>query len=127
MNLIRAAATIALAVTVCAAAYLAYQLAIVRPRFDSATASVEKCTSNRNAALANWTEITDKVELLNGEGKLEEAIKLLKEHSGERPFFIGECSQFVDLTPPRYAPSGAIAVVGLITTMVLFGVSQPKD
>jgi hypothetical protein len=126
MNPTKAAAIIALIVTIGAAAYLVYQATVVRAKYDADVTDYEHCMAGRRAATANWDYVQSQIGLLNAQGKYKEALDFGKQHAGERPLFIGECGQFLDLKSPIYAWPAGISTVGLITSLVLFGAAKPK-
>jgi hypothetical protein len=126
MNPIRAAAIITFIVTIVAAAYLTYQATAVRSKYDADLAHYTDCTTKRQTTTANWEQVQSQIGLLNAQEKYREALDFAKEHSGKRPFFIGECGQFLDLRPPIYLWPAGISLMGLITSLTLLGASKPK-
>jgi hypothetical protein len=126
MNPIRAAAIVTLIATIGAAVYLVYQATAVRSKYESNLSQYTDCAAKRQTTTANWEQVQSQIGLFNAQGKYREALDFAKEHAGERPFFIGECGQFLDLRPPVYAWPSGIAVVGLITSLTLFGAAKAK-
>jgi hypothetical protein len=127
MNPTKAAAIIALIVTIGAVGYLAYQATAVRSKYDADVADYEHCKAGRRDATANWDDVQSHVELFKAQGKYKEAADYLKQHEGERPLFIGECGQFLDMRGPTYAWPAGITVIGLITSLALFGAANPTQ
>jgi len=126
MNPTKVAAILSLIVTLCAAGYLLYQFAMVRPHYNADVSDYTSCKAGREAALTNWDNVQSQIELLKTQGKYQEAIAYIKKHENERPMFIGECGQFLDLQQPTYSSPAAIAVVGLIASLALFGGATRK-
>jgi len=126
MNPTKAAAILALIVSIGSAGYLVYQATAVKAKYETDVADYEHCMSGRQAATANWEYVQSEIELLTTQHKYQEAIDFQKKHAGERPLFIGECGQFLDMQPPIYARPAGIAVVGLIASLALFGAAKPK-
>lgn len=128
MNPTKAAAIIALIVTLCAASYFVYQLAFVKPKYESDVHDYQKCTSEREETLRHWKWVQDMIENLKTQQRYKEAAEFEKKHAGEKPLFFGECSDYVALQPPSYIlPSAATAVIGLIASLALFGAAKPKS
>lgn len=127
MNPTKAAAIIALIVTVVAAVYLAYQAAFVRARYESNTQYVEACQAQRDADFEKWQQGQAKIDGLINEGKYDEARAAAIQHEQGKPIVIAECDAFRDMRPPIYAWPTGITIVGLITSLVLFGAAKPKQ
>ncbi len=126
MNPTKAAAILALIVTIGAVGYLVYQATAVRAKYEADIREYVKCKAAREAALANWDYVQAHIDLLIAEGEYGKAGEFKQEHAGERPLSIGECGQFLDVQPPIYVLPAGIAVVGLIASLVLFGAAKPK-
>lgn len=126
MNPTKAAAILVLVVAVFGAGDLIYQYAVVRPRYEANVLHVLSCQTGRQAAIANWEYVQSHIELLKAQGNYKEAFDFQKQHAGERPEFIGECDQFVDLTAPAYPLPAGVAVVGLIISLALFGMARQQ-
>lgn len=126
MNPTKAAAILALIVTMGAAGYLVYQATSVKAKYEADIREYVKCKAAREAALANWDYVQAHIDLLKAEGEYGEAAEFQQQHAAERPLFIGECGQFLDMQPPVYTWPAGIPVVGLIVSLALFGAAKPK-
>jgi hypothetical protein len=126
MNPTKAAAILTLIVAIGAAGYLIYQATVVRAKYEADVVSVAACATKREATTANWEEVQSKIELLKAQGKYKEALDFAKQHAEEKPFFVGECGQSLDLQPPTYALPAGISVVSLIASLALFGAAKSK-
>ncbi len=122
----KAAAIIALIVTLIAAGYLVYESTAVRDAYKASILACMSCTTAKQAAEANWRWVESSIELLKAKGQYREAEKFAKDHAGERPVNTdvpcSDCGAIV----PNYTTPGAVAVVGLIVSLVLFGAAKPK-
>jgi hypothetical protein len=126
MNPTRAAAILALIVTIGAAGFLIYQATAVQSKYSADLLERDSCEVKRQAVVSNWEVIESHIDLLNTQGKYREAIAFEKKHADERPLFIGNCGQFFDIQPPIYAWPAGITLVGLITSLALFGAAKPR-
>jgi hypothetical protein len=97
MNPTKAAAILALIVALCAAGDLAYQVFVVRQRFVEMGETFDKC-----------------------EAKMNEARR-----AGKDPKAVW-CPDVKDVDVPYYAWPSGITIVGLITSLTLFGAAKPK-
>jgi hypothetical protein len=124
VNPTKAAAIIALVVTIAAGIYLGYEVVVVQPEYQSQEARFYDCQIKREATLRNWQNVEDQATLYRAQGQDRKAEAFEKKHAGERPVFIGECSDIFDVEKPAYAVPLAILVVGLITSLALFGAAK---
>jgi hypothetical protein len=123
MNPTKAAAIVALIVTLGAGAYLAYELTVIAPEQENEASICAHCTQARQAAAANWAKIQTHVQRLEAEGLDIAAVEYERQHLGERPVTLGPCSG-CDFSSLDYKTPSAIAIIGLITSLVLFGAAQ---
>jgi hypothetical protein len=123
MNPTKAAAVVALVVTLVAAGDLCVTLYQdkVQLKFQLEAMRCASCVSGREAAAANWNYVQSQIELLKIEGKDREAFKFEQDHAGERPVNADVPCPYCDLPPPDYTTPGVVAVVGLIVSLALFG------
>jgi hypothetical protein len=128
MNLTKAAAIIALIVTLIAAGDLLYVLyqEKVELKFELEVLDCAKCRAAKGAAIANWEYVESHIELLDQQHKYAEEVAFQKQHASERPVNTDLPCPNCDLTGPDYTTPGAIAVVGLIVTLALFGATNRK-
>jgi hypothetical protein len=131
LNPTKASATLALIVTLGAVGYLGYQATIIRTKYNADVRAdllaALACQAHRDAALTQWQAAQAEVQRLLEEDKVQTAADV-KWHAGERPEFVGECGNFLNLTPPSYPWPTGIAVVSLIVSLALFGtVKQKRD
>jgi hypothetical protein len=125
MNPTKAAAIIALIVALAAAGYLVYESTAVRDRYKASIVACMSCTATKEAVAANWRSVESSLELLKAKKKYREAEKFAQKHADERPINTDvPCSDCA--TPaPDYATPSAVAAVGLIAAVVLFGAVKP--
>jgi hypothetical protein len=95
MNPTKAAAILALTVALCAAGDLAYQVFVVRQRFVEMGEILDKCEAQMDKA--------------RREGKDPRAVW---------------CPEVKDVDVPSYAAPTGIVIVGLITSLALFGAAK---
>jgi polyferredoxin len=128
MNPTKAAAILALIVTLVAVGFMCVTLyqEKVELKFALEAMGCAKCVSAKEAAVANWHYVQSQIELLKAQGKDREALKFEREHAGERPVNSDLPCPTCDLPGPNYATPGAVAIVGLIVSLALFGVAKPK-
>jgi len=102
----------------CAIGYLVYELVVVKPRYDADLLHYMSCTAHREAALADWRYFRSHIDLYEPEfAGFEKQDEIEK----------WKCPNYDDLTPPIYGLPGSVAVVGLITSLALFGAAKPKQ
>jgi hypothetical protein len=125
MNPTRAAATIALIVTLVAAGYLCVILYQdkVEMKFQIEALHCASCISAKEAAVANWNYVQSYIELLQAQGKDREALKFARDHAGEKPVNSEVPCPDCDLHSADYTTPGAVALVGLLISLTLFGVA----
>ena len=126
MNLIKAAAVITLIVGLVAAGYLAYELTLVRGRYDAAVLACTNCTTLKESMAANWREVESSIALLKAKGKYREAEKFARDHTGEKPPDVDLPCMDCETPAPDYTMPGAIAGLALIASTLLFGASKPR-
>jgi hypothetical protein len=126
MNLTKAAAVIALIVALVAVGYLAYELTLVRSRYDAAVLACTNCTTLNESMAANWREVESNIELLKAKRKYREAEKFARDHAGEKPLDIDVPCTDCETPAPDYTMPSAIAGLGLIASTLLFGASKPR-
>ena len=126
MNLTKAAAVITLIVGLVAAGYLAYELTLVRGRYDAAVLACTNCTTLKESMAANWREVESSIALLKAKGKYREAEKLARDHTGEKPPDVDLPCMDCETPAPDYTMPSAIAGLGLIASTLLFGASKPR-
>jgi len=128
MNLIKVAATIALLVTLVAVGYLCvtFYQEKVELRFQLEALKCASCVTSKEAAVANWRAVQSQIELLKAQGKDREALKFERDHANEQPVNTDLPCPTCDLPGPDYTTPGAVAVVGLVVSLALFGAAKPK-
>ena len=126
MNLTKAAAVITLIVGLVAAGYLAYELTLVRGRYDAAVMACTNCTTLKESMAANWREVESSIALLKAKGKYREAEKFARDHTGEKPPDVDLPCMDCETPAPDYTMPGAIAGLALIASTLLFGASKPR-
>ncbi len=126
MNLTKATAVLALMVALVAAVYLVYESTVVRDRYKSAHSSCMNCAAVKEALAANWRVVESSIELLKAKGKYREAEKFAQDHASERPVNIDVPCLDCDTPAPDYSMPSAVAAVGLIASIVLFGAAKPR-
>src|SRR5258708_37815604 len=84
MNLTKAAAVITLIVALVAAGYLAYELTLIRSRYDAAVLACTNCTNLKESMAANWREVESSIKILKAKGKYREAEKFARDHAVEK-------------------------------------------
>ena len=124
--MIKSAATIALLIALAAAGYLIYQSTVIRSRFNEAVLNCRDCTAVKEAFADNWKTIESNTALLKSQGKNREVEKYAKEHAREKPVDVDVPCLDCETPAPEYATPSAVAVSGLILSMVLFGAAKPK-
>jgi hypothetical protein len=97
MNPTKAAAILSLIVALCAAGDLTYQVFVVRQRFVEMGEIFDKCEAEMNEA----------------------------RRAGKDPKVVS-CPELQNVDVPYYAWPSGITVVGLITSLALFGAAKPK-
>ncbi len=129
MNPTKAAAILALIVTLAAAGDLLYVLYQdkVELKFVNEALDCLACKSAKNAAVANWEYVESKIELLDAQHRYAEEAAFKKQHAGEQPVNTDLPCSSCDLPGPDYTTPGAVAVVGLIVSLALFGAAKPKS
>jgi len=125
MNLTKAAAIIALMVALVAAGYLVYESTAVRVRYKASIMACMSCTATKEAVAANWHWVESSIELLKAKGKYREAEKFAQKHADERPINTDVPCSDCDTPAPDYSTPSAVAAVGLIASVVLFGAVKP--
>jgi hypothetical protein len=125
MNLTKAAAVITLIVGLVAAGYLAYELTLVRGRYDAAVLACTNCTTLKESMAANWREVESSIALLKAKGKYREAEKFARDHTGEKPPDVDLPCMDCETPAPDYTMPSAIAGLGLIASTLLFA-SKPR-
>ena len=125
MNPTKAAAAIALIVTVVAAGYLCVTFYDdkVALKYQIEALHCASCMSAKEAAVANWNAVQSHIELLQAQGKDREALKFAQDHAGEKPVNTDVPCPNCDLPSPDYTTPGAVVVIGLIVSLTLFGVA----
>jgi hypothetical protein len=123
--MIKAAAILALLIALAATGYLIYQSTIIRNRYNEAALNCRDCTAVKEAFASNWKTVESNIELLKSKGKNREAEKYAKEHAIEKPVDVDIPCSDCDTPAPEYSTPSAIAVSGLILSMVLFGAVKP--
>lgn len=121
--MIRAAAIITLLVTIAAAAYFVYEATVVESDYEHNARVISACVTGRIQAAHNWYMIQQEIrrlELTKGE---QAALKYKIKHMEEEPVGTPEECDFGN-PPPDYAAPATIGIIGLITSLVLFGVSK---
>jgi len=117
MNPTKAAAILALIVTLAAAGdllYVQYQEK-VELKFALEALDCAKCRSAKSAAVANWEYVESEIELLDQQQKYAEEAAFQKQHAGERPVNTDlPCP--IATRPPGLQHTGAIAIIGLIVS-----------
>jgi hypothetical protein len=125
MNPIKAAAIIALIVTLVAVGFMCVTLyqEKVELKFALEAARCLSCISGKEAAVANWRAVQSHLGLLDAEAKYGEEKEYLLKHAGEEPVNIDvPC----DLPGPDYTTPGAVAIVGLMVSLTLFGFARRR-
>jgi hypothetical protein len=119
----RTMAAVVLFTALCAIGDLAHELIVVKPRYEADLLHYMSCTARREAALADWRHFQNHMDLYEIRGQHPEFAGLEKRDA------IGKwkCPNYDDLTPPIYGLPGSVAVVGLITSLALFGAAKPKQ
>jgi hypothetical protein len=97
MNPTKAAAILALIVSLCAAGDLAYQVFVVRQKFIDMSAKFDACESQMDQA--------------RRDGKDPKAVP---------------CPEVQDVDVPYYAWPSGITIVGLIASLALFGAAKKQ-
>ena len=128
MNAMKSAAVVALLVTLVAVGYLCvtFYQEKVDLKFQIEALSCASCTTAKEAAVANWNYVQSRIELLKTQGKDREALQFEREHAGERPVNTDLPCPTCNLPGPDYMTPGAVAIVGLIVSLALFGAAKPK-
>jgi len=115
----RTLAAAVLFTALCAIGYLAYELVVVKPRYEADLLHYMSCTARREAARADWRYFQSHFEPLKTWGMDAAALEKLQA--------LGKCPDYDDLTPPIYGLPGSVAAVGLITSLALFRAAEPKQ
>ncbi len=123
MNPIKIAATIALTVALGATAYLVYVMTVVKSAQDKAADSCASCQMARDNAAMKWKVDEEKIRAAELAGGELARLAAERAYAGDRPVILGPCSG-CDFPPPDYETPGAVAVLGLVTSLVLFGVAK---
>jgi polyferredoxin len=128
MNPTKAAAILALIVTLVAVGFMCVTLyqEKVELKFALEAMGCASCVSGKEAVVANWRYVQSHIELLKAQGKDREALNFEREHAGERPINTDLPCPTCDLPGPDYTTPGAVAVVGLIVSLALFGAAKPR-
>jgi hypothetical protein len=128
MNPTKAAAILALIVTLVAVGFMCITLyqEKVELKFALEALRCASCVTGKEAAAANWRAVRSQTDLLKAQGKDREALKFEREHEGEKPINGDLPCPTCDLPGPNYTTPGAVAVVGLIVSLALFGAAKPK-
>jgi hypothetical protein len=118
---------IAMVVTLAAAGYVSfvfYQDKVER-KFDKAASLCALCTTGKQVAQTNWDSVQSHLEQLKSHKRNKEAEKFAQAHASEKPDD-APCTD-CDLPGPDYNTPGAVAAVGLIASVVLWGAVKPKE
>jgi len=122
----KAAAILALVVTLLAAGCLVYEATVIRDGYRSSVSACMSCTTAKEAATANWEYVQSQVQLLKAQGKNREAEKFAQDHAGDRPVNTDVPCSDCNTPAPDYTAAGAVTIVGLIASVALFGVKPKK-
>jgi hypothetical protein len=105
--------------------YVLYQEK-VELKFALEALDCANCRTAKNAAVANWGYVQSEIELLDQQHKYAEEAAFQKKHAGEEPVNTDLPCPNCDTPDPDYTAPGAIAIVGLLTSLALFGAAKKK-
>jgi hypothetical protein len=125
MSLTKVAAIITLITALAATGCVLYQLTLVRSKYDAAALNCTECTAIKEAVAANWAVVQDRIAVLQAKGKSREAERFAREHANEKPVNVDVPCSDCEVPAPDYSKSGAVAVVGLVVSALLFGAVKP--
>jgi hypothetical protein len=128
MNLTKAAAIVAIMVTVAAGGDLCFILYQdkVEDKFEKQASRCALCTVSGQAAAINWNYVQSHIKMLNAQGKNKEAAKFAEEHANQKPVDVDLPCSDCDLPGPDYNTPGSITAVGMIASAVLFAAARRK-
>jgi hypothetical protein len=126
MNPTKAAAVLALIVTVVALGFMCVTLyqEKVELKFALEAMGCASCVTAKEAIAANWRAVQSQIELLKAQGKDQEALNFERQHAGEQPVNTDLPCPTCDLPGPNYTTPGAVVIVGLIVSLALFGAAK---
>jgi hypothetical protein len=121
MNPTKAAAILALIVTLVAVGFMCVTLYQEKVELIFALEAMRcaSCVTAKEAVVANWRAVQSQIELLKAQGKDREAFEYEQKHAGEQPVNIDEPCPDCGLPSPNYTTPGAVS-------LALFGAARPK-
>jgi hypothetical protein len=128
MNPTKAAAILALVVTLVAVGFMCATLyqEKVELKFTLEAMHCASCVTGKQAAVANWHAVQSQIELLKAQGKDRQALTFEEAHAGDQPVNTDLPCPTCNLPGPDYMTPGVIAIVGFTVSLALFGAAKPK-
>jgi hypothetical protein len=123
MNLIKVAAIATLVVTLIAGGDLDYELTAVKSEQEKAAYICTMCKLERDTAAMKWEVDKEKVRAAELAGGELARLAAEQAYAGDRPVILGPCPG-CDFPPPDYETPTVVAIIGLVMSMVLFGVAK---